>query len=85
MKMSDEELLLKTLEARQAAHDAPLNPYRLDADGHRWVDFLSRAWSDRANEWMKLAAEVERRGLQQLIPTWNGDSRRSKKEGKNET
>lgn len=38
---------------REAAHEAPLNPYRLDADGHRWVELQSYAWRDRANEWIK--------------------------------
>lgn len=27
------------------AHEAPLNPYRLDADGHRWVEQQSYAWA----------------------------------------
>ncbi len=35
------------------AHEAPLNPYRLDADGHRWVEQISHAWSDRSNDWIK--------------------------------
>jgi len=38
---------------RKLAHEAPLNPYRLDADGHRWVELQSYAWRDRANEWVK--------------------------------
>ena len=74
--MTNEELLAKVLEARHAAHEAPLNPYRLDHDGHRWVQHDSSAWSDRANEWMKLATEVDRRGLEQPKMTWDGDSRR---------
>ena len=37
---------------RKLAHDAPLNPYRLDADGHRWVEIQSYAWADRSREWM---------------------------------
>lgn len=35
------------------AHEAPLNPYRLDADGHRWVEQVSSAWKDRGREWME--------------------------------
>jgi hypothetical protein len=52
-RMTDAELLTRTLDARRAAHDAPLNP------------------------WMQLAAEVDRRGLVQPTPTWDGDSRRA--------
>lgn len=67
--LSDSELLAKTLEARRAAHDAPLNPYRLDADGHRWVDPSSTAWADRSREWVALANEVDRRGLSWRPPS----------------
>lgn len=38
---------------RKLAQEAPLNPYRLDADGHRWVEQVSQAWSSRSNDWMK--------------------------------
>ena len=58
--MTDTDLVerLRGLEAecerlRKLAHDAPLNPYRLDADGHRWVDLQSMAWADRSREWMQ--------------------------------
>lgn len=34
------------------AQEAPLNPYRLDADGHRWVEQYSRAWATRSNDWI---------------------------------
>jgi hypothetical protein len=74
--MTDKELLQATLEARKAAHDAPLNPYRLDADGHKWVELRSTAWADRSREWMDLSTEVRRRGLQQPTPDWDGNSRR---------
>ena len=77
--MTDEELLERTLAARRAAHDAPLNPYREDADGHRWVHVQSHAWSSAANDWMTLAEEVNRRGLSQPTPNWDGDSNRSSK------
>ena len=63
--MDDEQLLAATKAARRAAHDAPLNPYRLDANGHRWVAHDSRAWADRSREWCELANEVDRRGLKQ--------------------
>lgn len=57
---------------RKAAHDAPLNPYRLDADGHRWVEQVSYAYRDRANEWMQACLvrdliKVEMK--QELAPT----------------
>jgi dihydrodipicolinate synthase/N-acetylneuraminate lyase len=50
--LTDDELLRVTAAARRAAHDAP------KAMGNG-----SRAWADRANDWMRLAAEVDRRGL----------------------
>lgn len=61
--MTDEELLRATAAARRAAHDAPMNPYRLDADGHRWVEMVSYAWADRSREWIALLNECDRRGL----------------------
>jgi hypothetical protein len=51
--MNDAELLKETAAARRAAHDAPKG------------DNGSRAWADRSNDWMRLAAEVDRRGLKQ--------------------
>ncbi len=74
--MTDEELLAATLAARRAAHDAPLNPYRLDANGHRWVEPVTTAFAMHGSRWADLAAEVDRRGLKQPIPDWDGDSRR---------
>jgi hypothetical protein len=78
-RMTDADLLNRTLEARRAAHDAPLNPYRLDADGHRWVEQRSTAYATASGDWMALANEVDRRGLPQPRPTWDGDSRRKRK------
>lgn len=75
-RLSDDALLAATLTARRAAHDAPLNPYHLDHDRHRWVEPQSRAWAASADDWMALANEVDKRGLQQPIPDWDGDSRR---------
>jgi hypothetical protein len=77
--LTDEALLSRTKIARKAAHDAPLNPYRLDADGHRWVQHDSSAWADRSREWCELANEVDRRGLPQPVMDWDGDSRRGSK------
>lgn len=76
IELSDDALLSATLAARRAAHDAPLNPYRLDADGHRWVELQSRAWATSSEAWVALADEVDRRGLNQPTPDWDGDSRR---------
>lgn len=61
--MDNEELILKTKQAKKTAQEAPLNPYRLNADGHKWVEQYSNAWADRANEWMKLSDECDKRGL----------------------
>lgn len=74
--LSDDALLAATLTARRAAHDAPLNPYRLDTNWHRWIEQQSSAWSDRSSEWAALASEVAQRGLQQPAPDRDGDSRR---------
>jgi hypothetical protein len=76
-RLTDAKLLTRTLIARRAAHDAPLNPYRLDADGHRWVEQQSTAYASAGRDWMALANEVDRRGLAQPKPTWDGDSRRA--------
>lgn len=62
---SDQELLISTAAARRAAHEAPLNPYRQDANGRRWVEMRSYAFADRARDWMELAREVDGRGLRQ--------------------
>ena len=42
------------------AHEAPLNPYRLDADGHRWVEQYSNAWANRSNDWVRLCEVRDR-------------------------
>ena len=63
MNMTDDELLAKTATARGAAHNVPMRPYRVNADGHRWVDTTSRAYAARAEEFFELAGEVKRRGL----------------------
>lgn len=57
--MTRVELLLEIERAeiecdrlRELAQMAPLNPYRLDADGHRWVEQQSYAWAARGNDWI---------------------------------
>jgi hypothetical protein len=47
---------------RKLAHEAPLNPYRLDADGHRWIEQQSYAWARASREWMKACERLERQG-----------------------
>lgn len=44
---------------RKLAHDAPLNPYREDHDGHRWVALYSTAWADRTREWIAACRKLE--------------------------
>lgn len=44
---------------RKLAHEAPLNPYREDHDGYRWVAQFSNAWADRSREWMAACAKLE--------------------------
>lgn len=50
--MTLEEAEAECERLRKLAHDAPLNPYRLDANGHRWVEQYSNAWADRSNDWV---------------------------------
>lgn len=38
----------------------PLNPYRLDADGHRWVEQQSYAWRNAANAWVAACEKRDR-------------------------
>lgn len=56
MRLTELDLLQAEDECEQLrslAHQAPLNPYRLDADGHRWVDQQSSAWRNRSNDWLR--------------------------------
>jgi hypothetical protein len=50
------ELRERVERLRKLAHEAPMNPYRLDHDGHRWVEPISRAWADRAREYCEALA-----------------------------
>jgi hypothetical protein len=63
--MTDSELLAATAAARKAAHDAPFSEWSLDHQGHTRVFNHTYAWAERSREWMKLADEVDRRGLKQ--------------------
>jgi hypothetical protein len=79
--LTDEKLLEATLAARRAMHDAPLATFATENKGGKptgkhFLDNHTAAWADRSREWMRLAAEVDRRGLKQPIPDWDGDSRR---------
>jgi hypothetical protein len=51
MKLTEAQIECERL--RKLAHDAPLNPYRLDANGHRWVEQQSYAWARASRDWMK--------------------------------
>lgn len=49
--------MTKQEELDKLAHEAPMNPYRENHDGHRWVEQYSYAWAkagrNSLNEWMK--------------------------------
>lgn len=54
---------IKALEAecealRRAAHEAPMNIYHLDHDGHRWVEIVSYAWRDAGEAWFKASEKL---------------------------
>lgn len=54
-RLTDDQLLKQTAEARLRAHNAPKSD----------VGNTSDAWARWSNEWMRLANEVDRRGLTQ--------------------
>ena len=61
--LNNDELLLRTAEARRAAHDAPK---RIQTAANGDVSITgSKAYADRAHDWSELASEVDRRGLKQ--------------------
>jgi hypothetical protein len=60
--MTDDELAAAEVVARAAAHGAPLKAFRLDLDGHRWVEGTD-AYAYRANEWCEIKDEQDRRKL----------------------
>lgn len=79
--MTDDQLLVATLAARRAAHDAPLAEiYEINKDGKptgvKGISNHTNTYALRAAEWMALANEVDRRGLKQPVPDWDGNSRR---------
>ncbi|MEQ8450615.1 MAG: hypothetical protein RIB97_13100 [Nitratireductor sp.] len=43
----------------KAAHEAPMNPLRTDANGHRWVALHSSAWARRSSEYMAARARLD--------------------------
>ena len=59
--LNDAELTQKRDHALDMARDAPKNIFR-NADGSASLG-NSCAWSDWSNEWMRLAAECDRRGI----------------------
>ncbi len=38
-------------QLRKLAHEAPMNVFHKDHDGHCWVELRSRAWADRSREY----------------------------------
>lgn len=50
---------LKCERLRQLAHEAPMNIYHLNHDGHRWVEQISYAWADRAREWAEACDKLD--------------------------
>lgn len=48
--MSIEELERQYEEVMARARAAPMNPVRMDHDGHRWVEPVSSAWFRHSSE-----------------------------------
>jgi hypothetical protein len=59
-RLTDDELAAREVTARAAAHDAPMKAFRLDHDGHKWVEGTD-AFARRAEEWCEIKSEIERR------------------------
>lgn len=68
--LSDEALRAATADARTAAHQAPLGE-KTDINKHgkptgeRFITNHTNGWAQRANDWVSLSDECERRGLTQ--------------------
>lgn len=59
--MSEIERLERTVHRlREMAHEAPLNPLRTDADGHRWVAMNSDAWARFSREYFAAVAALRK-------------------------
>jgi hypothetical protein len=56
---------------RKLAHEAPLNPYRLDANGHRWVEQYSSAWASRSNDWVNACEKRDALRAALSLPSTN--------------
>lgn len=61
--MSDDDLLTAEAAARLAAHLAPLAEHSKHHDGTWHIARHTDAWANHSKEWMRLADEVDRRGL----------------------
>lgn len=61
--MSDEDLLATEAAARQSAHKAPFCEHSKHHDGTWHLAQHTDAWARHSSEWMRLADEVDRRGL----------------------
>lgn len=38
---------------RALAHEAPMNIYHVNHDGHRWIEIVSVAWAQRSRDLMR--------------------------------
>jgi len=66
--MTDEELVLKTKEAKKAANEAPLAEVTHvnkngSPTGEKFITRHTSAWADRSREWIALSEECDKRGL----------------------
>jgi hypothetical protein len=59
--MTPDPLDLECERLRKLAHEAPMNIYHEDHDGHRWVEQVSNAWAARAEEWMAACKKRDER------------------------
>ncbi len=69
--MTDAELQTAIDHALHMAHTAPLAAYRLDHDGHRWIE-QTPGWSKWSLEWVRLRDEQDRRRAQSKELCGNG-------------
>jgi hypothetical protein len=63
--MTDAELLEATSRARGLAHRAPFAEWSKDHKGHSAIVNHSHIWAQASNDYVRLADEVDRRGLSQ--------------------
>ncbi len=70
--LSDDELRTRASEALDAAHNYPMRAYRVDHDGHRWIEDSGEregingggsGWPRASDRWIELSDEMLRRGI----------------------